>query len=177
MVVFWIPFRISVQRRTGRQDGRRRRGIIICNPTNYEYNMKIRSGPKSPYIQHFTERQNTRSLLKPDQPTNFRCQTHGNGYGSAEIERPTPSNAHLGPANAPNSLTSSPGCGQQPPRPIVRLSTAVVWVASLAGVPHLAVVAAVSSRVHSHHTYCLTPTFDMQICNLYYEYENKTKTR
>ena len=150
MVVFWIPFRISVQRRTGRQDGRRRRGIIICNQTNYEYNMKIRSGPKSPYIQHFTERQNTRSLTKPEQPTSFQMSKRTeNGYGNAKIERPTPSNAHLGPENAPNSPTPSPGCGQQPPRPSVRLSTSVVWSASLAGVPHLAEVATVSFRVHS----------------------------
>ena len=39
--------------------------------------MKIRLGPKSLNILHFTDRQNTRSLTKPDQPTNFRCQTHG----------------------------------------------------------------------------------------------------
>ena len=98
-----------------------------------------------------------------------------NGYGNAKFERPTPSNAHLGPENAPNSPTPSPGCGQQPPRPSVRLSTAVVWSASLAGVPHLAEVATVTSRVYSYHTYCLTPTFDMHFCNLYYKNGNKNQ--
>ena len=142
--------------------------------------MKIRSGPKSlknPQKTSYILLKDRIQVVYPNQtsPQILDAKHTENGYGSAEIERPTSSNAHLGPENAANSPTSSPGCGQQPPRPSVRLSTAVVWLASLAGVPHLAVVATVSSRVHSHHTYCLTPTFDMQICNLYYEYGNKNQ--
>ena len=123
MVVFWIPFRISVQRRTGRQDGRRRRGNIICNPKNYEYNMKIRSGPKSLYIQHFTERQNTRSLTKPEQPTNFQMPNtrktdtemqNSNGLPQATPiwDRKTP-RTHLHHRPAVDNSHQDPACGCQ----------------------------------------------------------------
>ena len=123
--------------------------------------MKIRhTRPQLPITPYFNprDRKHKHSPTRSDYPTFVDANAWNRNQMSKNRKAPLPEPTK-GQRTHPEPAQTIAGCGQQPPRPSVRIVGLGSSVVSLAGVPVWPKLVIVSFHVYSYHIlYCLPPT-------------------